>query len=64
VAATEALALADKEKRVDEALLVVNQHARSIIDSRQANQEAWALAATVAAYQQKEPVEVAEDVTR
>jgi hypothetical protein len=64
VAVTEALALADKEKRVNEALLVINQHARSVIDSRQANQEAWVLAATMAAYQQKEVVEVAEDATR
>jgi hypothetical protein len=38
--------------------------ARSIVGSRQAEQEAWALATTVAAYQQKEVVEVAEDVAR
>jgi hypothetical protein len=50
VAATEALVQADEEKRVGEALLVVNQRTRSIVGSRQADQEAWALAAAVAAY--------------
>jgi hypothetical protein len=55
MAATEALMLA---------LVVVNQCAHSIVGSRQAEQEAWALAATVAAYQQKGVVEVAEDAAR
>jgi hypothetical protein len=41
MAAPEALAQADEEKRIDEALLVVNQHAHSIVGSRQAEQEAW-----------------------
>jgi hypothetical protein len=50
VAAIEALVQADEEKRVGEALLVVNQRTRSIVGSRQADQEAWALAADVAAY--------------
>jgi hypothetical protein len=61
MAATEALVQADEERRVSEALLVVNQRARNVVDSRQADQEAWALAATMAAYQHKEVVEVAED---
>jgi hypothetical protein len=47
--------------QVGEALLVVNQRARSVIDSLQAEQEAWARVAAMAAYQQKEVVEVAED---
>jgi hypothetical protein len=64
MAAIEALVQADEEKRVGEALVVVNQCARSVVGSRQAEQEAWALAATMAAYQQKEVVEVAEDVAR
>jgi ABC-type sulfate transport system substrate-binding protein len=64
VAATEALVRAYKEKRIGEALEVVNQRAHSIVGSRQAEQEAWALAAAVVAYQQKEVVEVAEDVAR
>jgi hypothetical protein len=50
VMATEALVQADEEKRVGEALLVVNQRTRNIVGSRQADQEAWALAAAVAAY--------------
>jgi hypothetical protein len=45
-------------------LLVVNQRTRSVIGSRQADQEAWALAAAVAAYQHKEVVEVAENAAR
>jgi hypothetical protein len=64
VAATEVLVQAEEEKRVGEALLVINQRACSVIGSRQAEQEAWALAAAVAAHQQKEVVEVAEDVAR
>jgi hypothetical protein len=50
VAATEALVLADEEKRVGEALLVVSQRARSVVGSRQADQETWTLAATMGAY--------------
>jgi hypothetical protein len=61
VATTEALMQADEEKRIGEALVVVNQRAHSIVGSRHAEQEAWALAAAVAAYQHKEVVEVAED---
>jgi hypothetical protein len=61
VAATEAVVQAEEEKRVGEALLVVNRHARSIVGSRQAEEEAWALAATVAARQEKEVMEVGED---
>jgi hypothetical protein len=64
VAATEALVQADEEKRVGEALLVVNLRACIIVGSRQADQEAWAVAAAVAAYQHKEVVEVAEDAAR
>jgi hypothetical protein len=52
------------EKRIGEALMVVNQHAHNIVGSRQAEQEAWTLAAAMAAYQQKEVVEVAEDAAR
>jgi hypothetical protein len=64
VAATEALALADEEKRVGEALLVINRRARSAVGSRQADQEAWALVAAVAAYEKEDVVEVAEDAAR
>jgi hypothetical protein len=42
VAATEALAQVDEEKRISEALLVVNQRAHNIVGSYQAEQEAWA----------------------
>jgi hypothetical protein len=61
VAATEALVQAGEEKRIGDALVVVNQRKHSVVGSRQAEQEAWVLAAAVAAYQQKEVVEVAED---
>jgi hypothetical protein len=64
VAVTKALVQADEEKRIGEALVVVNQRAHNVVGSRQAEQEAWALAAAVAAYQQKEVVEVAEDAAR
>jgi hypothetical protein len=64
VAATEALMQADEEKRIGEALVVINQRAHSIVGSCHAEQEAWVLAAAVAAYQQKEVVEVAEDTAR
>jgi hypothetical protein len=64
VASTKALALANEEKRVGEALLVVNRHARSAVGSRQADQEAWALVAAVAAYEKEDTVEVAEDAAR
>jgi hypothetical protein len=36
-----------------EALLVINQRACSVVGSRQADQEAWALSAAVAAYQKE-----------
>jgi hypothetical protein len=62
VEAIEALVQANEEKRVGETLVVVNQRTRSVVGSRQAEQEARALAAVVAVYQQKEVVEVAEDV--
>jgi hypothetical protein len=42
VAATEALAQVDEEKRISEVLLVINQRAHSIVGSHQAEQEAWA----------------------
>jgi hypothetical protein len=61
MAATEALVQADEEKRIGELLVVVNQRAHSVVGSRQAEQDAWALAAAMAAYQQKEVVEVVED---
>jgi hypothetical protein len=64
VAATEALVQAEEEKRVGDTLVVVNQCACSVIGSRQAEQEACSLAAAMAAYQQKEVVEVAEDAAR
>jgi hypothetical protein len=44
--------------------VVVNRHASNIVISRQAEEEAWVLAATVAAYQLKKVVEVAEDAAR
>jgi hypothetical protein len=50
VAATEALVQADEEKRIGEALVVVNQRAHCVVGSHHAEQEAWALAATVVAY--------------
>jgi hypothetical protein len=50
VAATEALVQADEEKRVGEVLVVINQRACSIVGSRQAEREVWALAAAVATY--------------
>jgi hypothetical protein len=64
VGTTEALVQVDEEKRVGEALVVINQRARNVVGSRQAEQEVWALAAVVAAYQQKEVVEVSKDAAR
>jgi hypothetical protein len=64
VAATEAVIKAEEEKRVGKVLRVINGRARTIIGSRQAKAEAWALAATVAAHQEKEVMEVAEDAAR
>jgi hypothetical protein len=49
---------------IGEVLVVVNQRVRSVVVSHHAEQEAWVLAAAVAAYQQKEVVEVAEDAAR
>jgi hypothetical protein len=42
-------------------LQVVNGRARTVIGLRQVEEEAWALAAAVAAHQEKEVMEVAED---
>jgi hypothetical protein len=64
VAATEALMQAEEEKRIGEVLVIVNQRVHNVVGSRQAEQEAWAVVAAVAAYQQKEVVEVAEDAAR
>jgi hypothetical protein len=64
VAATEAVIKAEEEKRVGEVLWVFNGRARTVVGSRQAKAEAWALAATVAAHQEKEVMEVAEDAAR
>jgi hypothetical protein len=60
VAATEVVVQDEEEKRVGEVLLVVNRHACNVVGSRQA--EAWALVAAVAAHQEKEVMEVVEDV--
>jgi hypothetical protein len=59
VAATEVVAQAEEEKRVGEALQVVNGRTRTVVGSRQTEEEAWALAATVAVHQDKEVMEVA-----
>jgi hypothetical protein len=40
VAATEAVVQAEEEKRIGEALLVINRHARSIVGSRRADEKA------------------------
>jgi hypothetical protein len=64
LAATEALGQADEEMKIGEALAVVNQCARTVVGSQQAEQEAWALAAAMAAFQHKEVVEMAEDTAR
>jgi hypothetical protein len=64
VAATEAVVQVEEEKRVGEALLVVNRRAHSVVGSRQAEEETWALAAAMAAHQEKEVMEVAEDAAR
>jgi hypothetical protein len=64
VAAMEAVVQAEEEKRVGEALMVINRRTRSIVGSRQVEGEAWALVVAVAVHQEKEVMEVAEDVTR
>jgi hypothetical protein len=64
VAATEAVVQAEEEKRAGEALWLVNGHARTIVGSSQAREEAWALAVAVAVHQEKEEMEVAEDGVR
>jgi hypothetical protein len=64
VAATEPIVQVEEEKRIGEALLVVNRRARSIAGSRQAEEKAWALATAVAAHQEKEVAEVAEATAR
>jgi hypothetical protein len=50
VAATEAVVQAEEEKRVGEVLLVINRRTHNIVGSRQAEEEAWALAAAMAAH--------------
>jgi hypothetical protein len=64
VAVTEAVIKAKEEKRVGEVLRVVNGRACTVIGSRQVKAEAWAQAAAVAAHQEKEVMEVAENATR
>jgi hypothetical protein len=64
VAAMEAVMQAEEAKRLGEALEVVKCHPRTAVGSKQAEEEAWAMAAAVAAHQEKEVLEVAEDATR
>jgi hypothetical protein len=64
MAATEEVMQAEEEKRVGEAPRVVNGRTRTIVGSRQAEEEAWVLAAAVAAHQEKDVMEVAEDAAR
>jgi hypothetical protein len=47
-----------------EALLVINQRARSVVGSRQVDQDVWALFAAMAAYQKEDGVEVTDDTAR
>jgi hypothetical protein len=44
VAAMEAVVQAEKDKRVGEARQAVNRRRRTVLGSRQAEKEAWALA--------------------
>jgi hypothetical protein len=64
VAATEVSVQEEEAKRLGEALEVMNGRLRMAIGSRQAEEEAWALAAAVVAHQEKEVLEVAEDAAR
>jgi hypothetical protein len=64
VAATEAGVQAEVANRLGEALEVVNGRPRTAVGSRQAEEEAWALAAAMAAHQKKEVLEVAEYAAR
>jgi hypothetical protein len=47
VVATEAVVQAEEDKRFGEALQVMNYHPRTAVVSRQAEEEAWAMAAVV-----------------
>jgi hypothetical protein len=49
---------------VEKARQAVNLRSSNVVGSRQAEEEAWALAAAVAAHQEKEVMEVAEDAAR
>jgi hypothetical protein len=62
--ATEVVVQAEKDKRFGGALQVVNCRPRMVVGSRRAEEEAWAMDAAVAAHQEKEVMEVAEDATR
>jgi hypothetical protein len=64
VAATEAGVQAEVANRLGEALEVVNGRPRTTVGSRQAEEEAWALVAAMAAHQKKEVLEVAEYAAR
>jgi hypothetical protein len=61
-AAFVAAAQAEKEKALDVAHIVISMHPRIVVGSIQVEEEAWALAPSVAANQDKEVLEVAEDV--
>jgi hypothetical protein len=50
MAATEAMVQAEEDKRFSEALQVVNCRSRTVVGSRQAEEEAWAMAAAVVAH--------------
>jgi hypothetical protein len=55
-------AQAEDEKALDVAHVVINMRPHTVVGSMQAEEEAWALAPSVAANQDKEVLEVAEDV--
>jgi hypothetical protein len=50
MAATEAVVQAEEDKRFSEALQVVNCRPRTVVGSRQAEEEAWAMAAAMVAH--------------
>jgi hypothetical protein len=56
--ATKVVVQDEEEKRLGEARQVINSRPRTMLGSRQAEEEAWALA--VAAHQEKEVLVVAE----
>jgi hypothetical protein len=60
----EAVVQAKEDKRFGEALQVVNCRPRMVVGSRQAEEEAWAMAAAVVPHQEKEVMKVAEDAVR